>query len=563
MLSKLVTKSFLQYDQASCRYRMHGLLRQYGAERLAQDPVNEANAREQHSRHFCRWLQEQEASLKGAKQQATLHEIETEIDNVRTACNWAASQGHVARLSEALGALVRFYDWRRGYQAGIIVLGNLADRLAAACDPSSPASNIVHVALARILVWQSKFTANQGNSEVAGQLAQASLAHLDSPSLAGHDTRLVRARIWAQLAYPLYGKDPGAARELFTRSRELYQDAGDRAGLAYTLLALGRIARNLHDYEEAKEVISQGLALRQAIGDRIGSAEALTLLCEIAVCQGQLDRAGALVRQSLAIRRDALGLNTLAYTLICSGRFAEAEAPASESLALFRDQGMLPMAFWAVLGHAQIRLHLGDYGSARIWAKEALSLARQVDSKRNTGLALEQLGAVALAEGDFVRSRDRSRESLAVHPEETGNLSARSCLGLAARRLLRHNEARQQLLAGLQWAVKNLNFVTVVSALSGTALLLADYGLAERAVEVHALVARYPLVANSRWFEEVAGREMAAVAAQLPPDAAGAARTRGQAADLWQAAAKWLETLANTSVPDRPSASVPATQATH
>jgi hypothetical protein len=81
------------------------------------------------------------------------------------------------------------------------------------------------------------------------------------------------------------------------------------------------------------------------------------------------------------------------------------------------------------------------------------------------------------------------------------------------------------------------------STLSGIALLLADGGQAERAVEVYALAARYPLVANSRWFEEVAGREVATVATQLPLQAAQKARTRGQAADLWQAAAEWLELL--------------------
>jgi DNA-binding SARP family transcriptional activator/predicted ATPase len=87
LLSRLVNKSFIQYDQAGDRYQMHELLRQYGAERLAQDPVHETQVRSQHSHYFCRWLHEQEARLKSGKQQAALDEIEAEIDNVRTACN--------------------------------------------------------------------------------------------------------------------------------------------------------------------------------------------------------------------------------------------------------------------------------------------------------------------------------------------------------------------------------------------------------------------------------------------------------------------------------------------
>jgi DNA-binding SARP family transcriptional activator/predicted ATPase len=543
LLSTLVSKSFIQYDTGTDRYQMHELLRQYGAGKLAEDPANEAKVRDRHSVRFCQWLAEQEACLKSAKQQAALDDIEADIQNVRTACNRAACQGLAERLSSAMGALVRFYDWRRSYQAGEIVLGNLAERLAESIDPSSPMPDIVHLAMARILVWQSKFSAMLGNAVSNEQLAQEALAHLDSPSLAGHDTRLERAHVWAQLAYAQYGKDLETARELFARSRDLYQEVGDRGGLAYALLGLGRVARNLHAYEEAEEVLGQCLALRQAMGDHIGSAEVLAPLSEIADIQGQFAKAQDLIRQSLTITRDAYGLNRLAYSLICSGRFIQAEAPAAESLALFTDRGMLPMAFWAVLDLSQIHLHLGDYQVARVHAEEALSLSRQVGSDRNTCLALAQLGAVALAGREFVLAHDRCQESLAVWPEESGHLSTRACLGLAARGLGHRNEAGRHFLTELRWAVERRCFMPLPSTLSGIALLLADGGQAERAVEVYALAARYPLVANSQWFEEIVGGEMAAVAAQLPPQAAQVAHARGQAADLWQAATKWLETL--------------------
>ena len=65
-----------------------------------------------------------------------------------------------------------------------------------------------------------------------------------------------------------------------------------------------------------------------------------------------------------------------------------------------------------------------------------------------------------------------------------------------------------------------------------TALLLADVGQTERAVELYALASRYPLMANSRLVEDLAGREMAAVAARLPADVAAAAEARGRAGDL-------------------------------
>ena len=70
--------------------------------------------------------------------------------------------------------------------------------------------------------------------------------------------------------------------------------------------------------------------------------------------------------------------------------------------------------------------------------------------------------------------------------------------------------------------------------------LLADRGEVERAVELYALASRYPYVANAQWFEDVAGRHIAAVAASLPPEVVAAAQERGRARDLWATAEELL-----------------------
>ena len=74
-------------------------------------------------------------------------------------------------------------------------------------------------------------------------------------------------------------------------------------------------------------------------------------------------------------------------------------------------------------------------------------------------------------------------------------------------------------------------------------LLLADGGQAERAAEVYALAASTPFVAKSRWFGEVAGREIGAIAATFPLHVVRAAQARGQAQDLWTTATDLLKEL--------------------
>jgi len=57
------------------------------------------------------------------------------------------------------------------------------------------------------------------------------------------------------------------------------------------------------------------------------------------------------------------------------------------------------------------------------------------------------------------------------------------------------------------------------------------------------MASRYGHVANSRWFEDVAGREIAGAAASLPPGVVAAAQARGRARDLETTIAELLEEL--------------------
>lgn len=55
---------------------------------------------------------------------------------------------------------------------------------------------------------------------------------------------------------------------------------------------------------------------------------------------------------------------------------------------------------------------------------------------------------------------------------------------------------------------------------------------------------RHPAVAHSRWFHDVAGRELAAIITALPPEDVAAAQERGKALDL-RATAEELLAMVN------------------
>jgi hypothetical protein len=109
---------------------------------------------------------------------------------------------------------------------------------------------------------------------------------------------------------------------------------------------------------------------------------------------------------------------------------------------------------------------------------------------------------------------------------------ALACLAVAARGLGNTPRARQHLSHALEIAQESEAVLPLLWALPAMALLLADEGQIERAVELYALASRYPFVAHSRWFEDVVGNTLAEVAATLPADQVAVLQERGRAREL-------------------------------
>jgi hypothetical protein len=117
------------------------------------------------------------------------------------------------------------------------------------------------------------------------------------------------------------------------------------------------------------------------------------------------------------------------------------------------------------------------------------------------------------------------------------------CSSSQKRANIAFTRSRAHLWEALQTAAQVGCFTALLSALPSIALLLAGQGDAERAVEIYALASRYPFVVNSQWFEDVVGKQIAAVAATLHPDVVAAAQERGRARDLKETLAELLAEL--------------------
>ena len=83
----LVDRSLVVYEPDQGRYRLLETLRQYGADRLAEDGETQAT-RERHARHFLELVSRIAPELADARYPAAHARLVTELDNVRATADW-------------------------------------------------------------------------------------------------------------------------------------------------------------------------------------------------------------------------------------------------------------------------------------------------------------------------------------------------------------------------------------------------------------------------------------------------------------------------------------------
>jgi DNA-binding SARP family transcriptional activator/predicted ATPase len=556
-LGALVHKSLLS-DAREGRYEMHEMLRQYLAGKLDRSPGTRETVHERHSAYYTTLLARWGANLKGQRQQAALAEMRSDGENARAAWDWAVQRTQVERLFQAMDGLCLFYQRRGRYLEGEAACHIAASRLAEDAAPGTGGDSHVEgpgsggsgdklCALTRILVWRGAFLEVMGRHEEARQCVKRGLALLTNPVLCGQNVQAEKALGLLQMGHVELNFDPSTARQLYGQSLTIYQGLADPWGAANALYALSDAAWFQGAYADARDLCEESLALRRETGDLPGIAECLVALSNTLPRQGELEAGVRLGEEGIAILRDlddaggtAMALGELGTALAFSGEFARSVGMYQEALSVRTELGMfseLPMTTMA-LGH--VEMHLGRYEQAQARGRSALALAQESGQHRAAGNSWFLLGSLEVVREEYAEAYKTLREGVEVTREggqqaELGRILA--TLGYAARGLGNVREARELFSQALRLGADLWAWFPLHWSLAGLALLLADegrfdQGKAEPAVELYSLATAWPAVANSRWFEDVVGQQIARAAATLPPEVAARARERGQTGDL-------------------------------
>ncbi|MCI0396140.1 MAG: LuxR C-terminal-related transcriptional regulator [Chloroflexi bacterium] len=449
VLRKLADKSFFTMAREG-RYEMHELLRRYGMDKLKAAGSSET-ARDAHSAYFLKWLQAQEAGLKGQRQLEALAEIEADLENVRAAWRWAAQRGDVEGINRAVEVLFLFFKMRGRFQEGVELL----------------------------------------------RLAQDKLARLE-----GEEPGPVWGRISTRLA--ILQKFLIAPAEEVKRNVEggmaLARQQGDEAEIAFSLFALAAYHDLTGDVASGLKASQESFERFRALNDLFYMARALYMVSYLGYFQG-LDimklrgECLELTRQA-GSKVDECGILTLlGFGAQHTGDYAAAEQYWHQAVGIASEAGALSILTSSKAGLALAHFLKGEMDKARQLAEEGLAIADIPPSNTQARAALSLVAGIA---GNYVLSQALGQESEVSSSKAPAIFYSGWPLALAHCGSGNYDLAWHHLYAAAQ-VVRTRGTWTWLLPIA--AVLLAHEGQKERAVEILGLVENHPLSARG-WMEK-------------------------------------------------------------
>ena len=354
-------------------YELHELLRQYAAERLAALGLAD-DARQRHGRYYAALLDNFAPLLvAGDTQVATLRRMQSQIDNIRTAWEWALTARDGAGLNQMLNSFYYFYNLPALVRDGRVIMAAAATQLA----PHETLTDNLRLAYRQILDKQASFTwpLHEDYAARREKLARASLAvwrpkPLESrwrapPERPGLQCLCGRHCGCAHLLAPQPGylrtdgqsRAPGnilrnlcvtaptlaASRRYWERAIALMRDAGNQRDEGHLYFVRGDREAQAGHYEPGRDLLQRGLGLIRRFEDPPHLLMALSALAELHTEQGKVAAARALVAEMVALGdRMAIEWHSVLVTLsqanlaLAENRLVEAAAFLEEALAKAR-----------------------------------------------------------------------------------------------------------------------------------------------------------------------------------------------------------------------------------
>lgn len=361
-LAALVDKSLLQCLSGG-RYALLEVIREFAAEKLAEDPQAKADALRCHALHFARFLDGLRPGLAGPQKDDALALAAEEMENLRAAWRTASREGLLSALGPAADPLFTVYDCRGWYLEAEGAFRDALQGLPAPEDFGGDLGERTSVE-GRLLARRGAALLRLGRGPEGEPLLKRALA-LATEIGDREEAAFALDRLSLILCEKERFKE---AVQLQQEALSLRRTLDDPRQVATSLNNLGSLHYAMGRHPEAREYLDECLALQRRLGDLTGEVISLQNLGQIALAQADRGTANDLLQASLTAARrlrhgvltarSLLGLGTVANA---HGRPVEARRYFQPALARAMQIGAESLAAEAILGMASA---LGREGKA-------------------------------------------------------------------------------------------------------------------------------------------------------------------------------------------------------
>lgn len=287
-LARLVDRSLVLVEQRgeSERYRMLETIREYAAEKLRQ-AGEDRSVRNRHLAFFLDLSEQAEPNLEQGQPHVLLDRLETELDNVRAAVEWALEDAQPVAALRLVAALRRFWMPLSAHRSeGVERLTEILARP----DAKTPTRARLKALNAYLfLLWPTR--------ELTG--AQAFLEEALALAAKLGDRRNLARALWLSAVGAIERGDSMLARSSLQQSIELYHELGDERGMAMSLSLLGDVAMLQGDYAHAEASYEEAIPRLREARDFTFLAMPLRRLGQLAMYHGDKARSARLIKESL------------------------------------------------------------------------------------------------------------------------------------------------------------------------------------------------------------------------------------------------------------------------
>jgi DNA-binding SARP family transcriptional activator/predicted ATPase len=591
----LLNKSWLHRD-ASGRYQVHELLRQFAQEKLAADRSLWEQARSQHSNYYAGILESVDQAMRGPGQKEAFQTVAIEFENIRNAWHFLIERKQFREaVDQILPALFRYCEARSRAFELLRLLDEIDSEMASFSEPSVGDRLFLVLLTARYSFYPDGMPVRfesfghfwVGENE---ELIQAwfsvqkpvgllemgfwgiNLAYLYG-RMFDRDQGIVRLkelfpalrtgeRRW-ELAYGLQhlaqlleinfdaDGDHSEIEKVIPEALDIFEQLGDERESGYTLKVFGQLRRFQHRIPESIGLMKAAQSKLHAVGDWPVAANIYGHLGDIYLQNSEFEEGFRCLREMARAylerghkKMAASVFSKESYEALRHSDIQHALRAREESLVLARETGDDLYEPWYVWELGEIYRVSGDYTNARLHFDKAMSMF--TDDLNEIGYVFYHrgLGDLAYATGDYAESSRQFGESLRLAQEfhhDWAESYSQTGFARAEIQLGNLDTARSSIANALHLAKKVDEKGVALVALAGAAEYFSAIKDTSRALELATFVQDHPV--GWRETKARAGKVVASCQGAHPHDPEAGFMDSWQGRDLWEILTEVIDLL--------------------